>query len=393
VAAVEHSTRAHALLSASGAKRWLACTPSPRLEEKRKDESSSYAREGTLAHEFADVRLRAFIGEITAEQADTQLETLRSNELYTREMERQVAKYVDYVLEALADAKAADANAVLRVEERVDFSKWVPSGFGTGDATIAARNTLHIADLKYGKGIQVDAEENPQLMLYGLGSLRAALEEGLNIQWVRLAIVQPRLDHISEWEIRAKDLLTWAEKIVAPTAAKAYAGEGKTVAGDHCRFCKVKGNCRAYHKLNTDLAKIVFKEPDLMSNEELVEVYEALPRIKKAAEVAAAYLKAEMLAGRKVPGYKVVEGRSNRRWGDEAAVRENLALLGYEEEEYLNVKLKGLGDLGDLMSEDEFVDLLGHLIVKPQGAPTIAKESSRKPVYISAQAAANVFKD
>ena len=374
-----HKGRSHARLSASGSKRWLACTPSVKLEEQFKDNQTSvFAQEGTLAHEFADFALRFFNGEITEGRYKEATDRLREHELYTSEMPTQVDKYVTYVMEQVALARKTTPDAKLMVEERLDFSHIVKNGFGTGDATIVADSEMEVIDLKYGKGVRVDAQKNSQLMLYGLGALRAN-DLAYDIQTVKLTVVQPRLNSISSWTISAEDLEQWAEETVKPKASLAYEGKGELVAGEHCRWCKAKAKCRAFAKLNEELAKMEFKEPELLTDDELVEVYEKLPMLTDWANAVSKYLLTQAVAGKSVKGYKVVEGRSSRRWTDPELAAEVLLGAGFTEEEINNVKLKGIGDISNLMSADDFESKLGAFIIKPEGKPLLVPESDKRP--------------
>lgn len=388
-----HSSRSHARLSASGSKRWLACTPSVRLEENFKDKGSSvFAREGTLAHEFSDYALRLLNDEITKGRYEEATAKLKKHELFTREMPAQVDKYVTYVTEQLAEARHKTPDAKLMVEERLDFSHIVKNGFGTGDATIVTDSEMEVIDLKYGKGVRVDAENNSQLMLYGLGALRAN-ELIYDIETVKLTIVQPRLNSISSWIISTEDLERWAEEEVKPKAALAYEGKGDQVAGDHCRWCKAKATCRAFSNLNNELAKLDFKEPELLTTEEIVMVYESLPRLTDYANAVAAYLKDQALQGNPVEGYKLVEGRSSRKWTDTELAADVLLAEGFKEEEIYNTKLKGIGDISGLMSKDDFDDKLGTFVIRPSGKPALVPETDKRPAMGSAEQAKADFSE
>jgi len=306
LSSVEHSTRAHALLSASGASRWMNCTPSARLEEKFDESSTStFAAEGTLAHEFGDVNLRFKNGEIDEKTLKAELKKLRKDKHYTLEMEGEVDKYVTIVMEAFAVAKARTPDAKLLIEERVDFSHLVEKGFGTGDVCIVADGFLDVIDLKYGKGVKVDADNNPQLMLYGSGALRN-FEMMYDIHTVNLVIVQPRLDHLSEWKISTEKLIEWGEKEVKPKAAKAYQGKGLQKAGDHCKWCKVKAMCATLAAKNVKLAQHDFKDPHLLTESHVIEVYKQQPMLVDWVNSVAKYLLDEAVKGKKWPGLKLV---------------------------------------------------------------------------------------
>lgn len=394
MADVKHSARKHALLSASGASRWLACTPSARLEEKFEESSPStssvYADEGTLAHEFGDINLRNAMGQLTKKVYDSEIKKLRSNPLYSSEMEGEVDKYVTYVLESFAEAKQKTPDAVLMIEERLDFSHLVEQGFGTGDAGVIADGVLEIIDLKYGKGIRVEAEENPQLMLYGSGALRS-FELMYDIHTVKMTIVQPRLDHISSWETKVTDLISWGEKTVKPAAAKAYEGKGVQKAGDHCKWCKVKAMCATLAAKNIALARHEFKDPHLLTEKQLLEVYKQQPMLVDWVNAVAEYLLAEALKGKQWPGYKVVEGRSQRKWMDEDKVIETLE-LSHDPKDFMVSKLAGIPAIEKLLGKKDFPVLLGEMVLLPPGKPTLVPESDKRPAMGIEQAKLD-FKD
>lgn len=380
MATIEHGNRAHALLSASGADRWMQCTPSARLEDKFTESTSIYAEEGTLAHEFADLILQHKIGNISENVLKKELTKLRKHKLYTQEMEPQVAKYVDYVMEAYAEALAETPGASMAIEQRLDFSHLVERGFGTGDTLIAANTVLNIIDLKYGKGVMVEATDNPQLKLYGAGALQdyAMLYD---IKIVRLTIVQPRLNHVSVWEISADDLIEWGEKVVKPLAKKAYAGKGTKKAGDHCKWCKVKAMCATLAKKNTDLARHEFADPDFLSLSQIVEIYKQTPMLLDWAMAVKSHLLKEALNGTEIEGFKVVEGKSNRVINDEKSVIDILTHELYDPKEFTDTKLKGLGALENLVGKKSFTKLLGQHITKPPGAPTLVPENDPRVAF------------
>lgn len=374
-----HSSRAHALLSASGADRWLNCTPSARLEEKFAESASSvYADEGTLAHEFGDVNLRWFNLEITKAILHKELTTFRKHKLYSPEMEGEVEKYTNYVIEALAVAKQTTPDAKLIIEERLDFSHLVEQGFGTGDSCIIADNVLEIVDLKYGKGVKVDADDNPQLKLYAIGALRK-YELLYDITTVKLTIIQPRLDHVSSWEISVEELLDWGENEVKPKAALAYAGKGEKIPGDHCKWCKVKAMCPALAAKNLELAQHEFADPELLTDTQIIEIYAQQPMLVNWVNAVAAYILDTAVKGKAWPGYKVVNGKSNRKWLDEDKVKSVLVLQGYEEGTYMKSSLEGIVAIEKLLGKAEFPKLLGELVVKPDGAPTLVPEKDPRP--------------
>lgn len=377
---VEHSSRDHAFLSASGASRWVNCPPSARMEEGFAEaDKSTYAEEGTLAHEFADLELRikSFVGSNSIKRdLEKQKAELRKHKLYAPEMEEYVRVYVDYVLEQWIITKKVTPDAVLKIEERADFSHIVPEGFGTSDANIIADETLEIIDLKYGKGVKVNASNNVQLRLYALGVLRSYLLM-YGISMVKMTIVQPRLDHIDTEFIKVSDLMDWAETVVKPAAELADKGEGECKAGDWCRWCKAKPRCRAIAEYNLSLAKSDFQNPNLLSDEEVLQAYEQSGLLSDWVTSISKYLLETALEGKSWPGYKLVEGRSNRRWKDEEKALELLLQNGQKRENITNTKLKGIGEIEKLVGKN-ILGVMG-LTIKPQGAPTFVPESDKRP--------------
>lgn len=395
MAAIKHNSREHALLSASSSARWLACPPSAKLEEKFREtcgvpESSVYAEEGTLAHEFAELRLRWLSNQIGAMDYASALESLRSNELYTEEIEDQVEKYTTYVMESFSAAKAVVPDPILFIEEKLDFSDVVEEGFGTGDSGIIADGTMEIIDLKYGKGIKVEACENPQLKLYGIGALKK-YELLYDIHNVKLTIVQPRLDNIVSWEVSVKDLYKWAEETVKPIAAKAYEGKGIQKAGEHCKFCLVKAMCNTLAQKNIALAKHDFKDPALLTEKQVIDIYKQIPMLVDWANSVGDFLFKKATSGEKIEGFKLVEGQSRRRWTDEEKVQELLKSEGYPEDSYNVTKLKGISDIEKLVGKKSFPAMFEGLIIKPQGSPILVPESDKRPEYKSIEQAKNDF--
>ena len=382
---INHAGRAHALLSASGASRWMRCTPSARLEEGFKSESSVYAAEGTLAHEFAELALRFSQKQITEEAYASALADLRKNTLYTDDMEEQVDKYVDHVLESYAEAKGITPDALMLIEERVDLTYYIEDGFGSCDDIIIADKLLIVEDLKYGKGVKVNAEDNSQLKLYALGALRR-YEMHFDIDTVRMSIIQPRLDHISTWEISASDLIEWGEKVVKPTAAKAYAGEGDLCAGDWCRWCKAAPKCRALSDFSINSAKMDFadqdnpkeSDPSILSDTELSELYLKIPIIEIWINKVQEYMLDAAIKGKEFPDLKLVEGRSVRMWQDTSKVEEILKKNGLTDEQIYTQKIQGIGAVEKILGKPKFTELLSAVVVKPQGKPSLVHISDKR---------------
>lgn len=385
MAGVNHTERAHALLSASGADRWMNCTASPRLEEQfPEQESSTYAEEGTLAHEFAEIMLMLDLKFMSMDIYRKQAEALRKHPLYYPEMEEEVMTYVKYCKDQYAEAKRLDKHARILIEEKLDLTQWIEQGFGTSDCIVISNQGIEVIDLKFGKGKQVHAEENPQLKTYALGADRIAKRTS-TYDKITLTIVQPRLDHISSWTLPASQLSKWGDEVLKPKAEEAYDGLGEQIAGDHCQYCRAKVKCRALHDLAMETVKKDFTDPQLISDEEVLKVYGSTSFISKYLEAVKAHVLKEALNGKQWQGYKLVEGRSNRQITDEAKALEILEENLYERNEIVNSKIKGLGDLEKLLKKANFEKLLGHLIVKPAGAPTLVDENDKRPLYGVAQ--------
>jgi hypothetical protein len=381
----------HALLSASGAHRWLNCTPSARLEEDFKDQTSVYAQEGTLAHEFAETLLVKYLKLYTKARFDKAIKVLKTSELYSPEMDEEVLKYTDFVKEQFRSAKKRSKDAILLIEEKVDLTDYIPEGFGTCDAIIIADGIMEVIDLKYGKGVQVEAHENPQLMLYGLGAL-CKFHFIYDIEKVRLNIVQPRLNHISTYEISSKNLFAWGSLAVKPLAEKAFKGEGEQCAGDWCKWCKAAPRCKALADKSMKIAQHKFADPKLLTDDQLMEVYKQNAQIADWLKKVAAYVLAEALAGKKWNGYKLVEGRAVRKWKSEEDVCKALFEMDWTEEDIFQQKLLGITAIEKLLGKNEFSEKLSSLVIKPQGKPTLVDESDKRPAF-GIEQAKEIFKN
>lgn len=378
-----HAERAHALLGASKAAQWIHCPPSARLQENIPDKRSEYADEGTAAHELAELKLRRTLlpcNSKTRKALDDKLEQFKkTNKFYGPEMENAVQEYVELVQERFIEAKSRSADAVVLLEERLDFTEWVPEGYGTGDVVLIADGVLEVIDLKYGKGVPVSAEGNPQIRLYALGAWW-----GYNflysINEVRMTIIQPRLDSVSTTSLMIEDLLEWAESVVKPAAELAFAGKGDFKAGTHCRWCKVKGNCRARAEANMEALKYEFKDPALMDNEEIGSILFIADQLKSWAKDVEDYAYEQALSGNHIPQWKLVEGRSNRTITDKEAAKAALEAAKLEPEKYLKPQeLLGVSELEKRIGKKEFNALLGELIIKPPGKPVLVPETDKRP--------------
>lgn len=360
----------HALLSASGAHRWLACPPSATLEAGLPESSSQAAEQGTAAHELAEWKLRRALHDAPAARP--------VSDWHDAEMEALTDDYVAFVEERLRDAREVCADPVALIEQRLDFSHVVPDGFGTGDCVIIAEPRLHIIDLKYGQGVLVEAENNPQLMLYALGAFQA-FGSLYDITEVAVTIYQPRRSNVSTWTISVTDLEEWAEQVVKPRAELAAVGDGEFTPGEWCRFCKLAPTCRARAEENLALAKHEFAPPATLTDAEIADVLAQLPDLKAwAADVEAHALSLAVNQGKTWPGFKLVEGRSIRKYTDENAVAEAALAAGITD--IYDRKLKTITALEKQIGKTRFTDILGDLVVKPAGKPTLVPEADKRPV-------------
>lgn len=392
---IDHASRSHALLSASGASRWLACTPSARLEEQFEDKSSFYAAEGTLAHEIAELKLRKhFIepisrGEYTKRLNKLKKQTYNGEELYQKEMLKFTESYLDYLKEL---ALGMDSTPYVSVEKRVNFSNFVPEGFGTADCILIGGDTLYVNDFKYGKGVAVSAEDNPQMKLYALGAY-TEYSFLYPITKIHMSIVQPRLDSISEFEISAEELLAWGEE-VKPIAQKAFNGEGEFVPGEHCKFCKAKAVCRARADQFSALDDFKDLKPPLISNDEVGEFLEKGLAIESWIKALKDYALAESLKGNEIKGWKAVEGRGSRNYTDIDKAFEYLQEKGVAEAVlYERVPLT-VPKLEKQLGKKQYRELLEEpeLVKKTPGKPTLAKASDKRKAITNEVSAEDDFK-
>lgn len=371
-AAAGHKQRDHALLSASGSSRWLNCTPSPLLEEQYPDSDSEAAAEGTAAHELAEYKLRVLKG--------SKFQQRPTSNWDSEEMESHTDDYADHVMATLAQAKESSPAATLLIEHRLDFSHLVPDGFGTGDAIIIADDTMTIIDLKYGKGVEVSAEANPQMRLYALGALH---QFGMiyDIKRVKMVIFQPRLNNTSIDEIEAQELITWGNDVVKPTAAIAMAGEGELNPGDWCQFCKHAPACPALAKQYFDVvpmqdAQPAAPKPDTLSDAQIANIVTWSGDLKKWVGKVEEYALKTALEGKTYPGLKLVEGRSNRAITDKEAAAKKVQELGHDP--WKPRELLGITAMTKLLGKKTFDETLGEYLHKPEGKPTLVVESDKR---------------
>lgn len=378
----------HAFLSPSASHRWLECTPSAMLESTKPSTYSPYAKEGTEAHALAEIKLSYALGKINDDEYTKRFEDFRlTSEFYNEEFNEYVNKYVDEVMTIVTHDYAGEKVRV-ELEERVEFKDIVPGGTGTSDVVIVGRNFIHIVDLKFGKGVAVSAIGNPQLRLYALGAIRKHIAECVCNE-VRMTIIQPRLDDQSTDFMLAADLNWWATEIVKPRAKLAIAGQGELNPGDHCKFCKCRGECQALADKQLAVAQAEFEdvvvqknilEPCNMTPEMLAKVLYIAPRfIDWFKDVQSYASKAAIMDGVAIPGYKIVEGKSNRVILNPDAIVEKLHTNGYGEDTYLKPReLLGITALEKNVGKKKFAELCGEYVCKPSGRPTLVPEADKR---------------
>lgn len=362
----------HAVLSASSSHRWLNCNPSARLEQEFTDRETEAAAEGTAAHALCEHKLRRAL-------------KLRSKKPVSPydcdEMDAYTDGYVEFVMESVEGARQNCSDPLVLIEQKLDFSCYVPDGFGTGDCLIIADKLLRIIDFKYGQGILVDATENPQMMLYALGALRL-FDSLYDIESVSMTIYQPRRENVSTWTISVEELKEWAENTLKPKAELAYKGEGEYIPGTWCQFCKAAVKCRARAEAKLQLAKYEFAQPPLLSDEEIEEILGKLDDLTKWANEITAYAQdAAVNHGKTWRGFKLVESRTNRKYTDEAAVIEAANTAGYHD--IFKKSLIPITEMERLMGKKTFAEILGGLVIKPQGKPTLVPASDKRPAITS----------
>ena len=363
----------HAVLSASSSHRWLNCSPSARLEQEFEDRETEAAAEGTAAHALCEHKLRRAL----------KMQSRKPISKYDcEEMDTHTDNYVQFVLETISQAKEHCADPIINIEQRLDFSCYVPHGFGTGDCIIIADKTLHIIDFKYGQGVLVEAEQNPQMMLYALGALRI-YDTLYDIEDVAMTIYQPRRENISTWTITVSNLLSWAENELVPKAKLAFDGRGEYMPGPWCTFCKAAVKCRARAEEKLALAQYEFAQPPLLTDAEIEEILGKLDDLTRWADEIKSYAQdAALNHGKQWHGYKVVEGRSVRKYSDEEAVIEAANAAGYHD--IFRKTLLPITEMEKLMGKQEFAEVLSGLIIKPAGKPTLVPITDKRPAMTKA---------
>ena len=365
---------AHALLSASGAKRWLTCTPSARLEatlpeQKRQPGAFDFSQEGTTAHSLAEVKLRYHFGQIDYEEYQREIETIKSTPYFNEDFEANVDNYVLYVRSQIGEGDTP------LFEQRVDFSDWIPDGFGTADVIILSKHSIRVIDLKFGKGVPVNAQDNPQLRLYALGAYAKFKEEWPDIKEVSYTIHQPRLDSISTDGTTIIKLVDWANYYIKPKAKKAWAGAGEFLPGEHCQFCKAKAQCRARSDFNTELTRLEFRNPPLLDEDEISLV------LSKAQDLRTWVNDVEEHAVNRAvdsniipPGFKLTTSITHRRYVDQALAATVLEDKGLDKEViWEKPKLKTIAAIKKLVPKSPIEAWLGDLIARPEGQPKLVR--------------------
>ncbi|MFF5907879.1 DUF2800 domain-containing protein [Staphylococcus cohnii] len=383
MSSLNHANRKHAYLSASSANQWLNCPPSIKASEGIGDKTTTFAEEGTFAHELSELYFSNLYEELSDKDFKQQLEERKKNEYYSEELREYVEQYVDIVEEKVNEARAQD-EPILFFEHRLDLTRYVPESFGTGDVIIYYNGTVEIVDLKFGKGVEVSALNNPQLRLYGLGAYEL-LKDFEDIHTIKTTIIQPRLHNVSSESMTADDLVSWGLNVVRPQALKAIEGKGEFKPGNHCRFCKIRHSCRARAEANLNASKEL-TTPTTLTDDELAELLHKLPDIKRWASDVEEYCKEQALENsRNFDGWKVVEGRASRKYVDNEQVFERLK-EHYDPKEISETKVLSISKLEKQIGKKKVAELLSDLVEKPQGKPTLVTEDDkRQPITDSAE--------
>ncbi len=365
----------HARLSPSSSHIWLHCPPSVRLSEKYEDEKSIYAEEGTQAHALCEWTLKGALGYPRSPDPRPSLS------FYDQVMQDAADGYTETVLEHLHRLQENDPAATVFVEQHVDFSEYVPGGFGTSDAIVVGDGEMVVCDFKFGKGIEVSADHNTQLMSYGLGSY-LMLSPIFDMSRITLVIYQPRISNYSQWQLTTEELLSWAESELKPKAALADAGEGDFAAGDWCRFCRARSTCRARAQKNLEMLRYDLQLPPELTDDEVSDILTIADDLEAWVKDIREHAVRTLLSGDKIDGWKIVEGRANRKYIDETKVAEAVIAAGHDP--YVR-KVLGITDMTSLLGRKQFNEILGDLVIKPQGKPVLVRADDKRPEYISSK--------
>ena len=368
----------HAYLSASSSPRWIMCPPSAKLNAGTDGKTSEYALQGTDAHSLAEYKLKKGLGQKVRNP-------VKKLKYFDNEMDQCTDDYAAFVLEKVEQEKETCPDPTVLVEQQLDLSRWIPESFGTADALIVADDTLTICDFKYGSGIKVDSSSS-QLKCYALGAL-AMFDPLYDFKTVRMIIFQPRLDHISETEMAKDALLEWADEVLVPAAKLAFVGEGTFQAGPHCQFCAVKATCRKRAEMNLELAKYDFAMPPTLEDVEIDAILPVIDQLISWGNDLKSYALSQAMAGKHWEGFKLVEGRANRKYTNESQVVEAVKAAGFDPYEK---KVLGITAMTSLLGKKRFEEVLGNLVERPQGKPTLVPIDDKRPEM---SLAANDFKD
>ena len=380
--------REHALLSASSADKWLHCTPSAKMEELFPDKTSPAAEEGTLAHELAEIKVKLYFNQISKADYNNALKKIRENEIYSKDMDTYTDEYLEYIkdIEAILPGRP-----YVIVETKVDYSNYALEGFGTIDCMMIYGDELHIIDFKYGKTIEVNAVDNPQLKLYALGAInRYGMLYG--IKKIGVHIVQLRMKNISSWQCTTDELLNWGDTTVKINADKAFNGVGDCVVGEWCdsHFCRARPRCRAYMERMEALKPYITTDPKILTNSEVGQALTLAANIKKWYSILEGYAQSALLSGHEIDGWKIVEGRSNRAFDSVDKAFSQAIQEGINEQMLYKLTPITLTECEKMFGKKEFERVFGSHIIKPPGKPTIVKQDDPRPPF---NPAAVDFKD
>lgn len=382
----------HARLSASGSKKWLNCPGSIQMESEFPDKTSAFAEEGTNAHSLGEAKLRLALNQYNRVKYHNAIKNLE----ITEDMDDYTDSYKDFVIERFNEAKGKTPDAQIYIEKQLDFSLWVPEGFGTGDAVIIGDGTLEIIDLKYGTGVRVSAKDNSQMRLYALGAV-SAFDFLYDIKQIRMTIYQPRIDNISTETISFECLMTWGEEVKTRAERANNDNVTECVAGPHCDagFCKARAVCRAYNEERQRLAQYDFKRPAKLTLDEIADIIDQADKISKWVKTVSDYALDQALNHNvEIPGFKLVEGRSIRKYAkSDEEISKHLMDMGYQEEDITTKSLKTISNMERLLGKKVFNEVLGDYVIKPQGKPTLVHNSDKRPAINSTANAVEDFKN
>lgn len=386
--------RTHAILAPSAASRWLTCSKSARLEEKLADTQSDYADEGTLAHSLAELLILDKLSKIKQDEFYWKLAEVESNEYYNTDMLEYCSDYADFIMERYNEALSHTKDAKILTEIEIDLSHYIPESWGHLDVGIISDNMVDIIDLKYGKGVPVDAADNKQMMVYALGFI-LKYEDFYSMKTVRMTIYQPRIDNITVYEISVAELKKWAKSVLVPRAKLAFEGGDNFVVGDHCRFCKFRVRCKAHADYNLQLAQHEFAEPFELTDQDIADILKQSGMFKNWIAALEGYaLDQAVKHGKKWPGFKLVQGRSNRKYTDEEKIEKSLLKAKVPLEDiYKPKKLFGIIELTKRIGKAYYAKYVEKFVVKPPGKPCLTTLDDQRPEYSSLQQAQEDFKD